>query len=523
MNKKYDYIVIGAGTAGCVIANRLSENPDVSVLLIEAGGPNKSEPENVDKPPMWYTLLGSSIDWGYQSIPQPGLNGRQTYEPRGKLAGGSSNLHLMMHIRGHRSDFDNWAYNGAPGWSFDDVLPYFQKLEHQEDDTNPTGGKEGPLWVINAKDHKPNPTSEAFIESCKNLGFDETPDFNHPDKMLGTGWHHVNIKDGKRHSGATAYLVPVLDRGNLEVATYAHVTRLLIKDGKCTGVEFKKDDQLTQVEAGIETVLSAGAIESPHILQHSGVGKANMLMDYGIDVQVDLKGVGENFHNHALTGVINECSKPVPAGNLNLSEAALFSQSAPGWVGPDLQFGLVHVPFNIIVGEGHPNSISILPGLVRPMSRGWVRPSSSDPLTKPLVNPNYLAARSDVDRMIYTVELTREIFATSPLADWCKKELMPGDEYGNSKSDLEKFVRSSCDSYHHQVGSCKMGLDEMAVVSPELEVYGVENLRVADASVMPFVTSGNTNAAIAMIAEKCADMMISKQTSQTAKALAHES
>lgn len=522
MNKTYDYIVVGAGTAGCVLANRLSKNPDVSVLLIEAGGPPESAPDNVNQPALWYTLLGSSIDWGYQSVPQPGLNGRQTFEPRGKLAGGTSNLHLMMHIRGHHSDFDNWAYNGAPGWSFNEVLPYFQKLEHQEDDTNPTGGKNGPLAVINAKDHDPNPASEAFIRSCINLGFEETPDFNHPEKMSGAGWRHLNIKDGKRHSGATAYLVPVLDRKNLDVVTYAQVSRLLINKGKCTGVEYKKDEQLTRVDAKIETVLSAGAIESPHILQQSGVGDAKLLDKHGIDITVDLKGVGENFHNHVLTGVINECSDPVPAGNLNLSESAMFCESSPGWTGPDLQLGLVHVPFNIIVGKGHPNSISILPGLVRPMSRGWIRPSGPDPFSRPMVNPNYLGVRSDVDRMIYAVELTREIFATSPLDDWCKEELMPGVKVGNSKADLEKFVRSTCDSYHHQVGSCKMGLDEMAVVSPELKVYGVENLRVADASIMPFVTSGNTNAAIAMIAEKCADMMISTKTDKQQRLETHE-
>jgi choline dehydrogenase len=351
-NSPYDFIVVGAGTAGCVLANRLSENPDVNVLLIEAGGPPSSAPANVAIPSLWYTLLGSEIDWGYTSTPQPGLNGRSTYEPRGKLAGGSSNLYIMMHIRGHRADFDNWAYSGAPGWSFDDVLPYFQKLENQEDNTNPTAGRSGNLSVINAKDHNPNPVSQAFIDACQNLGYESTPDFNHPDKMLGVGWHHINVKDGKRHSMALAYLVSALDRPNLTVSTYSHVTRVLIENGKCTGVEFLKDDRIQIAHVKHEVVLSGGAIESPHILQQSGIGNADILEKLDIKVEVELRGVGENFHNHVLTGVINECSRPVPQGNLNLSEAALFLKSSVGWVGPDLQLGLVHVPFNIIVGQG---------------------------------------------------------------------------------------------------------------------------------------------------------------------------
>jgi len=507
LRSSYDYIVVGGGTAGCTLAARLSEDPNATVLLVEAGAPLSDAPENVSKPNLWYTLLGSSIDWGYTSTPQPGLNGRQTYEPRGKAIGGSSNLYIMMHIRGHKSDFDSWAYNGAPGWSYDDVLPYFQKHEMQEDDTSPVAGKNGATSVINAKNHDPNPVSAAFLEACKALGFPETPDFNHPDHMIGAGWHHVNIKDGKRHSAAEAYLMPVIDRPNLDVSTYSHVSRLIIENGTCTGVEFKKDDKIVRVQADKETVLAAGAIESPHILQQSGIGSADLLRGLGIDVKVDLKGVGENFHNHVLTGVINECSKPVPGGNLNLSEAAMFLQSQPGFMGPDLQLGLVHVPFNIIVGQGHPNSVSILPGLERPFARGWVRPAGNDPFAKPMVNPNYLGVQADVDRMIYAVQLSREIFATEPLAGWVKQELMPGPDYGTSRADLERFVRSTCDSYHHQVGSCKMGMDEWSVVSPELKVYGVERLRVGDASIMPFVTSGNTHAAIAMIAEKCADMM----------------
>lgn len=503
----YDFIVVGAGSAGCVVANRLTENPDFKVLLVEAGGPPSSAPANVSVPSLWYTLLGSEIDWGYYSIPQPGLNGRKTYEPRGKLAGGSSNLYIMMHIRGHRSDFDNWAYSGAPGWAFNDVLPYFQKLERQEDDTNPTAGRSGNLNVINAKDHNPNPVSEAFISACQNLGYESTPDFNHPDKMIGVGWHHINIKDGKRHSMADAYLVPSLERSNLAVSSYSHCTRIILEKGRCVGVEFIKDGLKQIVRAEKEVILTGGAIESPHILWQSGIGSSEILEKAGIKTLHDLKGVGENFHNHVLTGVINECAKTVPQGNLNLSEAAVFLQSNPGWVGPDLQLGLVHVPFNIIVGQGHPNSVSILPGLERPLSRGWVRPAGNNPLEKPLVNPNYLGVWSDVERMMQAVEISREIFATSPLKEWCKQELMPAPNSIKTKKDLEDFVRNNSDSYHHQVGSCKMGLDEMAVVNPQLKVIGIDGLRVSDASVMPFVTSGNTHTAIAMIAEKCADLI----------------
>ena len=500
---EHDFIVVGTGSAGSVLARRLSEDPSVQVLALEAGGPEV--PENVNNPSLWFTLLGSSIDWGYKSVPQPGLNNRITSEPRGKLPGGSSNLYIMMHIRGHESDYDNWAYNGCPGWGYQDVLPYFQKLEDQEDSTSPVAGKNGPLHVANAQLHDPNPTSAAFIEACRELGYPATSDFNGPN-MEGAGWHHVNIKDGKRHSDAVAYLHPALQRSNLTLRTNAQATRLLFDGKRCIGVEYSRNGTLETAYARHEVIVSSGAIESPKLLLLSGIGSSTQLRQFGIPLVADVPGVGENFHNHVLTGVICEASQPVPAPHQNLSESALFCKSDPGWIGPDLQIGFVHVPFNIIVGQGHPNSVSILPGVVRPLSRGWIRLASGDPLDYPLVHPNYLGARSDLERLVQAVKISRQIFRSEAFSGWIKQELVPTADL-TSDEQLRAFVRQTADSYHHQAGSCKMGLDSMAVVDPQLRVYGVEGLRVADASVMPVVPSGNCHAGILMIAEKTADLV----------------
>ncbi|HLI56284.1 MAG TPA: GMC family oxidoreductase N-terminal domain-containing protein [Actinomycetota bacterium] len=501
---EYDFIVAGTGSAGAALSARLSENPDVSVLTLEAGGADI--PENVHNPSIWYTLLGSEVDWKYFSVPQPALDGRKTFEPRGKIPGGSSNFYIMMHIRGHRSDYDNWAYNGCPGWGYDDCLPYFQKLEDQEDTTNPTAGHGGAISVINAKNHHPHPTSAAFIESCKELGFPETDDFNGPN-MLGVGWHHMNIKDGQRFSTREGYVVPAASRPNYTLSTNSYVTRLTFDGTRCTGVEYVKDGVPTSAKARREVIVCGGAIESPHILLNSGIGPAAQLQSFGIPVVVDLPGVGENFHNHVLTGVIHECRDPQPPPTNNLSEAALFLTSEPGWPAPDLQIAFVHVPFNVIVGQGHPNSISIIPGVVRPLSRGWVRLGSADPLAPPLINPNYLGARSDLERLKQGVALARDIFAAPSFSKIVASELMPGPDYGTSDADLTRFVRATAESYHHQAGACRMGLDEMTVVSPRLKVWGVEGLRVADASVMPAVPSGNCHTGIVMIAERLADFL----------------
>ena len=497
---QYDVVVVGAGSAGAVAAARLSENPDVQVLLLEAGG--AEVPPNVHVPALWYTLLGSDVDWKYQSVPQPGLGDRSTFEPRGKIPGGSSNLYIMMHIRGHPYDYDNWAYNGCPGWTYQDCLPYFQRLEDQEDDTSPWAGKGGPLHVANASLHGPNPTSAAFIEACVELGHPRTDDFNGP-QMEGTGWHHVNIKDGVRQSTAIAYLKPAEGRPNLTLQTNSQATRLLFEGTRCVGVEYVRNGSTEQARASAEVIVSAGAIESPKLLLLSGIGPATHLEDVGVPVVNGLPGVGENFHNHVLTGVIHEAIQPVPPPNQNLSEAALFLRSDPGWPVPDLQIAFVHVPFDIIVGQGTPNSVSILPGVVRPTSRGWIRLGGTDPLAPPLVNPNYLSTESDVSRLVQGVELAEEIFATKAFSGWIGKRLLPDP----SVTDLRQFVRDRAESYHHQAGSCRMGSDELAVVDPQLRVYGVEGLRVADASVMPAVPSGNCNTGIIMIGERVADFV----------------
>jgi choline dehydrogenase-like flavoprotein len=499
---KHDYIIVGAGSAGCILASRLSEDKDTTVFALEAGG--REIPESVENPATWYLTWGGDIDWNYETVPQPGLNGKKTQEPRGKIIGGSSQLNLMMYIRGHKQDYDHWAYNGALGWSYDELMPYWKKVEGQDDDSSPWAGHDGPFAVSTAKTN-PNPTSKAFIDACLELGYPWTDDVNGPN-MMGVSWHHINVKNGKRDSLATAFLLPALSRSNLTLEDNAHATKLLFDGKRCVGVQYIKNGETKEVYCNKEVIVAGGAMASPQLLMLSGIGNPDHLKEHGIDVVNPLPGVGENFQNHVLTGVTYECKEPVPPPAQNMSESVMYTSSSPGWTVPDLQIAFVHASFDIIIGQAHPNSVSIVPGLTRPMSRGWIKLNSADPMDKPLINPNYLGHKSDLDRLVRAIEISREIFATKAFSGWVSDELLPGPEY-KTKEQLEEYIKLKADSYHHQCGSCKMGIDDMAVVDPELKVIGVDGLRVVDASVMPTVTSGNIHAAVLAIAEKGADMI----------------
>ena len=473
-------------------------------------------PPNVHDASVWYTLLGSDVDWKYFSEPQAGLDGRKTFEPRGKLPGGSSDFYIMMHIRGHPSDYDGWAAGGATGWTYKDCLPYFQKLENQDDDTSPWAGHGGPLPVNNAGKHDPNPTSRAFIDACLELGYPGTEDFNGPD-MEGAGWHHINVVDGKRFAAYRAYLEPALSRPNLTFETDALATKLIIEDGRCTGVEYRKGSRTHRAhthKAG-EVIVSGGAIESPKLLLLSGIGDAKELKALGIEPTVDLPGVGKNFHNHVLTGVIHESPQPVPPGKQNLSESAMFVKSDPAETGPDLQIAFVHVPFNIIVGQGHPNSISILPGVVRPQSRGSVKLASADPAVPPLVDPNYLGDPSDLEKLVEAVKIARAHLRDQGVRAVGRRRA----DAGRRPEDGRRAARVR--QGHRRLVPPPGGLLQDGHRRPRGRRPGApgprrEGLRVADASVMPVVPSGNCHAGILMIAERLADWLKAGSTASAA-------
>jgi choline dehydrogenase len=501
MSSQADYVVVGAGSAGCAVAARLSEDEGARVVLLEAGGP--ATLEAIHQPPMWPTLWGTEVDWAYETTPQAGAAGQVHQWPRGKVLGGSSSLNGMVYLRGNPADFDDWAYHGCRGWDYDALLPLFRRMEDVPDGDPHYRGRGGPHTPRPAAD--PNPICATFVEAAREAGHPVTEDHNGA-QFEGAGLHDMIIADGRRQSAADAYLGAAAGRASLEVVPGAHVLGLLIEGGRCTGVRYARDGEVAELRAGAEVIVCAGAVDSPALLLRSGIGPAHELRALGIDVVVDVPGVGRNLHDHMLMGIVWEAGQPVPPPANNMSEASMFLRSDPALRVPDLHFMCIHVPFHLPTFTVPEGSWTIAVGLVRPASRGSLRLRSADPADKPLIDPAYLSVEADLEAMVRGIDLAREVAGASAFDDWRGPEALPGESVQGAEA-LGDFTRRAAGSYFHPAGTCRMGIGPDAVVDPELRVRGVEGLRVADASVMPDIVSANTHVTTMVIGEKAADLV----------------
>jgi choline dehydrogenase len=509
---QYDYIIIGAGSAGCVLANRLTADSETTVLLLEAGNPD-TKPE-IQSPSATLSLLGSEVDWGYFSEPEPYLNNRKIYCPRGKVLGGSSAINFMLYSRGNPHDYDHWQALGNPGWSYEEMLPYFKKSEHQQRGANAYHGVKGELSVTDFP--APAVMSQRFVETAVAMGYDNNSDFN-GSQQEGAGFYQFTIKDGKRHSTAAAFLLPILDRPNLTTTTGALVTRLLFEGTRTVGVEYLHEGTLHQVSVNQEVIVSAGSFDSPKLLMLSGIGDAAHLQALGIPVVADLPGVGQNLQDHVLVPITYQATEAVhPASSSSgIGEAGLFLHSEHNLdIAPDLQCfagPILWAPpgsnrsgpgFFGVASLTHPHNIGSVS--LRPAKGNASRTSA--PQDPPMIRLNYLSSETDVQTLVVGIKRLRQIFETHAFDEFQGVELAPG---GDMQSDeaIAAYIQDACETMYHPVGTCKMGSDPMAVVDPELRVHGVEGLRVVDASIMPTIVTGNTNAPTIAIAEKAADLI----------------
>ncbi|WP_129940604.1 GMC family oxidoreductase [Serratia liquefaciens] len=500
-DKKYDYIIIGAGSAGSVVTCRLVD-AGLKVLLLEAG-PRDDMPA-IHNPPEAMALWHSAVDWGFSTQPQIYAGKQDIYWPRGKTLGGSSAINGMMYVRGLPSDYDNWAAMGATGWSWKDVLPYFRKAENCNIDglsnLHATGG------LLQVSRPAMTPLAHAFVEAGQQAGLRLVQDYNNGQDSTGVSFpQYTMTPDGKRASAWVCYGDAIRGADNLSVITEARVLKLLNQGDHITGVHFVHRGTDYRIEARHEVLLCAGSLMSPSILLHSGIGPAEQLEKMGIKTLVNLPGVGENLHDHLVCPMVWSSPQPVAVGLASGIEAQIFHKSAPELSAPDTQSLLFTMPFMPGVTQGY----TVTPGLVAPKSRGRLWLNSRDPLQAPLMDPRVYSENEDLEVMTDKALLLREVMKQTALAPWRGKEM--GMEGVNNRDKMRDYIRRMTASYHHQVGTARMGTDNMAVVDPQLRVHGLSGLRVIDASVMPVIPTGNTNAPSIMIGEKAADMILSSK------------
>jgi choline dehydrogenase-like flavoprotein len=528
----FDFLIVGSGTAGCVLANRLSADPGATVCLIEAG-PRDTSPL-IHVPAAVGMLINHRVlGWGYKTVPQPGLKGRSILVPRGRVLGGCSSTNGMVYFRGHPRDFDDWAAAGNPGWSFREVLPYFIRSEdNPEYAGSPFHGVGGPMRVAHVP--RTNPLCGVFLEAAAGLGYPRCPDFNGTLEPEGFNTRQGTIRGGRRESGVTAFLKPVRQRANLSIRTNALVTRVLLENRRAAGIEMNLGGETRTLRARREVILAAGSIGSPQILLLSGIGAGRELQPLGIAVRHELPAVGRHYTDHLAVGVLMSADSPESYGlswrrtprNLwhileyllfrrgplgsNLFEATGFLRTTPGLDRPDVQLVFQPArrnakPFPIPIGHG----FAMNPLVLHPKSRGSVRLASPDPHAMPLIDPNLLGDAADIEPLLRSILISRQIFAAEPFRRFSPVEYAPGPAV-QDESGLKDYIRSNAVTVHHPASTCRMGPAGDNVVDPALRVHGIEGLRVADASVFPTLIGGNTNAAVVMVAEKAADLILGR-------------